>query len=399
MSTFRPAVERRRADLIALRRDFHRHPELAFEEIRTAGIVAERLRALGMEVRAGVGRTGVIGLLEGGADGPTVLLRADMDALPIQEQSEHSYRSETPGKMHACGHDAHTAILLTVADLLAERRSELRGRVKFVFQPAEEIGGGADAMIADGALRDPVPDVALGLHLWNDLPLGEVAVTPGPIMAGADSLHVTIQGRGSHGALPHLAADPVLALAESIVMLQSVVSRSVGPLDAAVVSVTQVQAGTAVNIIPDDAHFHGTIRAFDAETRAHVFERVEAIVGGTARALGCRATVEFERMARPVINDPAVAERVAARLEAAEPDLVLRRDFRTMAAEDMASFLAAVSGAFLLVGSAPTESAAVFPHHHPRFDVDERALAIGARVLVAAAADYLLPDAAGGGLD
>jgi len=378
--------------VIAFRRDLHQHPELAFEEQRTAGVVAQALTALGIEVQTGVGQTGVVGLLEGSQPGPTVMVRCDMDALPIDEHNSTSYVSETQGKMHACGHDGHTAIALGVAEILAQHREAIHGRVKFVFQPAEETGQGAKAMIDDGVLKDPSPDVCLGLHLWNELPAGEVAVTPGPIMAGADSFYATIEGRGGHGALPHLVADPVLAMAHSITGLQSIVSRNVSPLAAAVVSTTQIQAGSAVNVIPDDCRFSGTIRTFDTAVRQRVLDRVEAIIEGTAATFGCSARVEFELMSLPVINDREVAARVGNHAARVLPGLTYHRDFRTMAAEDMAYFLAKVPGIFMLVGSANAARKLTFPHHHPSFDFDEDALLTGMILMAAGVAEFVLPD-------
>ena len=378
--------------VIALRRDLHQHPELAFEEQRTAGVVAQVLTGLGIEVQTGVGKTGVVGLLEGNQPGPTVMVRCDMDALPIDEHRNAAYVSQTPGIMHACGHDGHTAIALGVAEILAQHRAAMHGRVKFVFQPAEEIGQGALAMIDDGVLSNPSPDVCLGLHLWNELPVGEVAVTPGPIMAGADSFNVTIEGRGGHGALPHLVADPVLAMAHSVTALQSIVSRNVSPLATAVISTGQVQAGSAVNIIPDECRFSGTIRSFDPAVRQLVLDRLEAIVGGTAAALGCTARVEFELMSLPVINNGDVAARVGARAAQVLPDLTYHRDFQTMAAEDMAYFLTKVPGLFMLVGSANAARKLDYPHHHPSFDFDEDALLAGMILMAAGVADFVLLD-------
>ncbi len=392
MKNFRSEAENLRDEMISRRRDFHRHPELAFEEFRTAAIVAETLHDLGLEVRAGVGKTGVVGLLEGDRNGPTVMVRCDMDALPIQEKNEATYASATPNKMHACGHDGHTAIELAVAKMLARQRIELRGTVKFVFQPAEETGKGACAMIEDGALRDPAPAVCFGLHLWNELPVGEIAITSGAVMAGADSFHGQIRGRGGHGALPHLGRDPVLAAAHSITAMQSVVSRNLSPLESAVISVTQLQAGQAVNIIPDDASFSGTIRTFTPPVRDLIFERIERILTGTAEAMDCEATISFEQLSKPVVNDPEVTDRLAVLIEKTAPDLLCRRDFRTLAAEDMAFFLAEVPGTFFFVGSANPGRRLDYPHHHPRFDFDEEALAIGAAVMASAVADYVLRD-------
>ena len=256
-----------RGELIARRRDFHRHPELAFEEIRTAGIVANELRDLGLEVQMGVGQTGVVAMLEGAQDGPTVLVRADMDALPVQEANQTDYVSTVAGKMHACGHDGHTTIALAVARLLSEQRDEMAGRVKFVFQPAEEIGRGAKAMIKDGVLQDPKPDVSLGLHLWNSLPLGVLGVADGPIMAGSSNFDIKITGKGGHAALPHLNIDPVACAAQVVTALQTIVSRSLDPFGTAVVSVTYVRAGDAYNVIPQDVLLRGTFRACLPEVR------------------------------------------------------------------------------------------------------------------------------------
>src|SRR5439155_8543858 len=238
------------AEIAAVRRDLHAHPELAFEETRTAARVAGRLRALGLEPRTGVGKTGVLATVSGGRPGPTVLLRADMDALPIQEENDVPYRSSVPGRMHACGHDCHTAVLLGVAKHLARDAATLPGAVRLCFQPAEETGGGAEAMIRDGALEAPRPDAAFGLHVWQTLDLGKVGITPGPFMAAVDEFTVTVTGVGSHAAMPHLGVDPVVCIAHMIAALQSIASRRASPLLEVVVSVTQVRAGTAFNIIP-----------------------------------------------------------------------------------------------------------------------------------------------------
>jgi amidohydrolase len=318
MTHFRSEAESLRGEMIGRRRDFHRHPELAFEEFRTAAIVAETLRALDFDVRTAVGKTGVVAALEADRDGPTVMVRCDMDALPIQEKNETAYASETPSIMHACGHDGHTAIGLAVAKMLARHRAEMRGTLKFVFQPAEEIGKGACAMIEDGALRDPAPTVCFGLHVWNELPVGEIAITSGAVMAGADSFHGQIRGRGGHGALPHLGRDPVLAAAYSITAMQSVVSRNLSPLDSAVISVTQLQAGQAVNIIPDDVSFSGTIRTFT--TRSEICSSSASKASdGDRQGDGLRGN-RHVRTASPVVNDPEVTDRLAVLIEKSAPD-------------------------------------------------------------------------------
>ena len=279
---FKAQAEAMRDELVARRRDLHQHPELAFEEVRTAGIVARELTNLGLEVQTGVGKTGVVAMLEGAQHGPTVLVRADMDALPIHEENEVDYASTVPGKMHACGHDGHTTIALAVAKLLAPHRDQMAGRVKFVFQPAEEAGKGARAMVNDGVLNDPRPDVSVGLHLWNSLPFGTVGVADGPIMAGASIFTVKIRGKGSHAASPHLGIDPVVCAAQMVTAFQTILSRNVDPLDTVVLSVTTIHAGEAYNVIPQTAEMHGTVRYFKREVRDLVFARMQR----NGRAIG-----------------------------------------------------------------------------------------------------------------
>jgi len=377
-------------ELVARRRDFHRHPELAFNEVRTARIVAEELSSLGMEVRTGVGQTGVVGLLEGERDGPTVLIRADMDALPIHEANQTDYVSESAGAMHACGHDGHTTIGLAVAKLLAARREEMAGRVKFVFQPAEEIGRGAAAMIADGVLADPRPDVILGLHLWNAMPVGRVGIEDGPVMASSVEWRCVVSGTGSHGALPHLADDPIVAAAQIISALQTIVARDVDPLDTAVVTVGSVNSGGTYNVIPDEVELKGTLRTFVPETYEMVSRRVRQICEGVAAALNCQASVEFVRLTPAVVNDGAVAAQVREVAASVVGEANTLPAQRTMVSEDMARLMDDIPGCFFFVGSQNRARGLDFPHHSPRFDIDEAALPIGVAVLAGAAARYLL---------
>ncbi len=393
MIDFKPHIAARQDAWIALRRDLHRHPELEFTLPRTAGIVAGRLHELGLEVQTGVGESGVVAVLEGTADGPTVLVRADMDALPIQEENEVPYASQTAGIMHACGHDGHTAIALAVAELLSARRADLAGRVKFIFQPAEEIGRGAQAMIAAGALQAPAPQVSLGLHLWNEMPVGAVALVDGPMMAAAGDMTITIHGRGGHGGLPHETRDPIVAGCQIVSALQTIVSRNVRPTEVAVVSVTEFKAGDSFNVIPASARLRGTIRAFQSEMIALLGERVRAISQDIAAALGCQAKVMVEQLTLPVLNDAGVNERLRAVFQAVAPDIQLIRNFQTMAAEDMSYFLEAVPGTFFFVGSANPERGLDYPHHHPRFDFDEAAIPLAVELLAAAVAAYVLPGA------
>jgi amidohydrolase len=379
----------------SLRRDFHRHPELGFREIRTGGIVAQELESLGLEVTKGIGKTGVVGLLEGERPGPTLLLRFDMDALPIVEDTGAEYASQKQGVMHACGHDGHTAIGLTVAKILHARREQLAGTIKFCFQPSEEGTngedvGGAEMMIRDGVLGDPRVDMALALHLWNEEPLGWLGIGGGPMMAGADLFTIKVTGKGGHGAVPHATIDPIIASAHIITAIQTIVSRNVAPLDTAVVSVTNVHSGTAFNVIPQEATLEGTIRSFEPRVRQRVLERFEQIVRGAASTLGCQAEVTVKRITPPLINDTSISERVQETARRLLPESELRTaGYLTMGAEDAAFLLEQVSGCFFFVGSANRERRLDYGHHHPKFDFDEEALVRGSALMAAAAMDLL----------
>jgi amidohydrolase len=374
----------------SLRRDFHMHPELGFQEFRTAGIVARELTALGLEVTTGVGGTGVTALIEGAKPGPVVLLRADMDALPITEETGAPYASQNPGIMHACGHDAHTAILLTVARLLLAHRNELTGTVKLVFQPAEEGMGGAEKMIADGVLENPKVDYALALHVWNEKPIGWFGVSDGPSMAGAEIFKIKVIGKGGHGAAPHLAVDPILAAAQVVNALQGIVARNVSPLETAVVSVCTIHGGDTCNVIPPAVEMTGTIRTFEPAVRSKVLERFEQTVRAVTEGLGCRAEVEVKRLTPAVINDNGIARRVQETARALFPQETLdTRNYITMGSEDMAYILEKVPGCFIFIGSANPAKGLDAAHHHPKFNIDEAALPRGAALLAASAAALL----------
>ncbi len=378
--------------LIAWRRDFHRHPELGFQEFRTSGIVAKYLSTLGLEVQTGIGKTGVVGVLEGSRPGPVVMLRFDMDALPIQELNQTEYASQTPGVMHACGHDAHTAIGMGIAQLLTTHREELAGTIKFVFQPGEEGCGGALAMIADNVLENPAPDVALGLHVWNDQPLSLLAAGPGGVMAAADIFTIKVQGKGGHGAQPHLCVDAVLIASQIVVALQSIVARNVNPRHTAVVTVGSIHAGKAFNVIADTAEMTGTIRTFDAATRDQIIGRLTDVVEQTARALGGSATIEIKKISPATVNDAQVARMVretAADVIGAEN---VTADQFTMTAEDMSEFLSRVPGCFFFIGSANAAKGLNAPHHNPHFDIDEAVMPLGVAVLASTALRYLNGD-------
>ncbi len=371
-----PAAERE--SLIATRRDVHRHPELAFEERRTAGIIEDRLRRLGLEPRPGVGKTGVTADA-GARGGGRILLRADMDALPLTESSGADYASREAGKMHACGHDGHVAILLSAAERLT--RGSESGRLRFLFQPAEEGAAGAEACVRDGALEGVT--AALGLHLWNQLPVGKIGVNRGALMAAVDEFSITVEGPGGHGAAPHETSDTVVAAARIVEALQSVVAREVSPLEPAVVTVGTIHGGSAFNVIPSTVKLTGTTRFFSDAVGRALPGRMERIVAGTAAAAGVRARLEYRSINRATVNDQEVADVViaeAARLLGPEN---VETDTRTLGGEDMSVYLAQVPGCFFFVGSAP--EGAHRPHHSPVFDIDERALSIGVLLLEGAA--------------
>jgi len=370
----------------AIRRDLHQHPELGFQETRTAGVVAKELSELGLNVSTGIAETGVVALLEGSHPGRTIMVRADMDALPIVEETGAEYSSQNHGVMHACGHDGHTAILLTVAKILCAHKDQLCGKIKFVFQPAEEGLGGAERMIAAGVLENPKPEIALALHLWNDQPLGWVGIANGAALAGAEIFNIKIKGKGGHGAAPHLSHDPVLAASQIVVALQSIVSRNVEPLQAAVVSVCTIRGGEAFNVIPQEVELSGTIRTFLPIVRDRVLERFEIIVYGLAETFGCHAEVDLKRLTPAVINKAEISAQVQAISMDLFPEAVLDTSNNvTMGSEDMAFIMEEIPGCFFFLGSANKEKNLDASHHHPRYDFDEQVLPRAAALLAASA--------------
>jgi amidohydrolase len=310
-----------------------------------------------------------------------------MDALPIQEENTHDFRSTVPGRMHACGHDGHTAILLGVARLFAEEPPA--GTVVLAFQPAEEKPGGAKPMIEAGVLDDPHVDAALGLHLWSNLPVGTVGLNPGALMAGADEFRLTVTGRGGHAALPHQAIDAVVVASHIVVALQTLVSRETSPLESAVVTVGSIHGGTTFNVIAASAVLEGTVRAFDDARRQSLRDRISALAKGMAGAMGAEVTLEWTPHYPATVNDPIMAALVAREAAAVLGEGNVFQDIRTMGAEDMSFFLRAVPGCFFFVGAANRERGITAPHHSPRFDIDEAALPIGAELLSRAARAYL----------
>lgn len=376
----------------AIRRDLHMHPELGYQEVRTAGVIARELRELGLEMNTGIGKTGVVALLEGEKPGPVVMLRFDMDALPIKEETNAEYASQNPGVMHACGHDGHVAIGLTVARLLNAHREELNGTIKLVFQPAEEGMGGAEAVIHDGAMQNPDPVHSLGLHIWNENPIGWLGIADGPVMAGASTFRVTVIGKGGHAAAPHYTIDPVLAAAQIVSAAQSIVSRNVNPQQGAVISFTTIHGGDAFNVIPQKVEMTGTIRHFEQNVRDVVFTRFEEVARGVAEALGCQATVTIQELTPAVVNDPVVTRSVKRAAEVTLPDHTIdERGHLTMGAEDFAYYQKKAPGTYFFVGSNNAEKGLNYSHHHPKFDFDEGVLPRAA-ALMAASAVALLQD-------
>jgi amidohydrolase len=387
---FNAEAEALREQLVAWRRDFHKHPELGLQEHRTARIVAEQLSELGYQVQTGVAGTGVVGLLKGRQPGTVVMLRFDMDALPITEENETDYVSQNPGVMHACGHDAHVAIGLGVATLMARRQSEMTGTLKLVFQPGEEGMDGAKAMIKDGVLENPTPDIFLAAHIWNNKPVGIIDVTPGPVMAAAERWTCTVQGKGGHGALPNQTVDPIVATAQIVTALQTIVSRNVSPLETAVVSVGTVHGGDAFNIIPAQVELSGTIRTYNPKVREMVVQRVRKVIEGTAAACGAEAELEIIPLTPAVINDAEIGKVVRAAAEAVVGAGNVSTGEQTMGSEDAAYFMQKVPGFYFFIGSANAERGLAAPHHNPRFDLDEDALPLGLAAMMHSLAHYLL---------
>ncbi|GGD65178.1 M20 family metallopeptidase [Paenibacillus nasutitermitis] len=374
-------------DMVKWRRYLHQHPELSFQEKETSRWIAGQLAGLGCEVKETEGGYGLAVSIKGELPGPVIALRADMDALPIQDEKTCDYASTVPGVMHACGHDAHTATLLGIARYYSTRRERLHGERRLLFQPAEELTpGGALGMIGSGVLTGV--DVIYGVHLWTPLPYGVAATRSGPIMASPDEIFIDIKGRGGHGGMPHETVDAVLVGSAIVQALQTIVSRNIDPLEPAVVSIGSFHAGTTGNVIAEHCRLTGTVRTFNQETREHIKERMEQIVKQTAELHGAEAVLEYRHGYPPVVNDEAEAQRFfnVTRRHLGEDSV--RESSLIMAGEDFSYYLKEIPGCFLFVGAGNKELGAVYPHHHPKFDLDERSMLVSAKLMIAMAENY-----------
>jgi amidohydrolase len=372
------------AQLIEWRRDFHRHPEIACEEHRTSSVIREFLESLGLPVKA-YAKTGLRAVLEGRPGGGTVALRADIDALPLKEETDKDYKSENPEATHACGHDGHMAILMGTAQLLSQRREQLKGKVVFLFQPSEEkIPGGAKKMIEEGALEGT--DAIFGLHLWQPLPTGTVGIVKGAMMAQPDYFSITVKGKGGHGSMPQTTVDPILVASHLVVNIQSIVSRNVDPLKPVVVSFGTVKGGTIYNVIPGEVSLTGTVRTFDSSLQSLAARRLKEITEETCKAFGATAEFKYERGYPPLVNHEAMVDLVLDVVKKTLGEERIKDIDPVMGGEDFAYFLEKVPGAFLFFGMGDGME---FPHHHPAFDLDEKALPQAVLLMTSLALEFL----------
>ncbi|MEH7344190.1 M20 family metallopeptidase [Bacillus sp. JJ1532] len=372
--------------LITWRRDFHQHPELGFEEVRTSKIVAEHLESLGIETTRNIGKTGVVGLIKGKSEGPTIALRADMDALPMEDRKTVDYRSKIPGKAHACGHDAHTSMLMGAAKLLAEMGGPEKGNIKLIFQPAEEGLGGAPAMIEDGVLSSPAVDRIAGLHIDPMLPSGTLAVVRNQAMAAADTFEVKVIGVGGHAARPHQTVDSITVASEVISALQHVVSRQIDPLDPAVLTIGKIEGGSAYNIIAPEVTFIGTVRTLNPEVREAMPNKMESIIKGVTEAFGANYEFNYDMGYPSVINDDQMVDL----LDQTAKELVGDSNFNyikpSMGGEDFSYYTKHIPGVFFRLGASKDGS---YPLHHPLFDINDEILPLGSAALVQLALNFL----------
>jgi len=368
-----------------MRQHLHQIPEIAFQEFETSKFIVSELKQMGYAVKEGIGGTGIVALYDSGKPGKTVLLRFDMDGLPIHEDTGHAFSSQCEGKMHACGHDGHMAVGLSVAKWVRENPDEINGKMVFVFQPAEEIGQGAKAMIADGLFDIEPVDFALAVHLWAEKPYGWIAVPSGPIMGGSSDLMIDVFGKGGHAARPDLTIDPLYIASQIIVAVQSVISRSISPTQSAVVSITQIEASDRRNIIANKVSMAGTIRWFDIQTRDSIKSRIEMIAKGIAASFGAEAQVQFAESTIPVKNDPfvsGVCRQIIEDMRVDNEKIIVDSNYKTNLSEDFAYITDNVPGAMLLIGAAQAVDGVLYPHHHSKFDIDENAMTLSVSVLL-----------------
>jgi amidohydrolase len=383
LSKVRLEIRNLQRELVQWRRQIHQYPELAFDERQTATLIAEKLTAWGIDHQTGIAETGIVATIASPHPGPVLAIRADMDALPIQEENDVPYCSQRDGKMHACGHDGHVAIALGTAYYLAQHREAFRGTVKFIFQPAEESVGGAKPMIEAGVLQNPDVDGIIGLHIWNNLPLGTVGIRSGPLMAAVECFRCTILGKGGHGAIPDQTIDSIVVASQVVNALQTIVSRNVSPLDAAVVTVGEFHAGTTLNVIADTARLSGTVRYFNPNLEGTIGDRVNTIIGGICQSHGATYDLNYWRLYPPVVNNATMADLVrSVAIDVIEPELGIVPDCQTMGGEDMSFFLQEVPGCYFFLGSANPAQGWDYPHHHPQFDFDESVLCVGVELFV-----------------
>lgn len=377
LNRIRPAIQALQPELVTWRRQLHQQPELGFREQLTAALIDQKLTEWGIEHQTGVAQTGTVAVIRGNRPGKVLAIRADMDALPIQEENEVPYKSQHDGLMHACGHDGHTAIALGIARYLSQQR-DFAGTVKIIFQPAEEGPGGAKPMIEAGVLKQPDVDAIIGLHLWNYLPSGTIGVRAGALMAAVECFRCTILGKGGHGAIPQSTIDSVLVSAQIVTLLQSIVARNVDPLESAVVTVGELHAGTAENVIADTARMRGTVRYFNPQYEGFFGRRLEEVISGVCQSHGAKYELDYWQLYPPVVNDPGITNLVRSVAEAVvETPAGVVPKCQTMGGEDMSFFLQAVPGCYFFLGSANATRDLAYPHHHPRFDFDETVLQIG----------------------
>ncbi|WP_328702199.1 M20 family metallopeptidase [Alicyclobacillus suci] len=384
LSNIRSLVQQIGGELVTWRRHLHQNPELSFEEAQTAQFVYDTLSTFpGLELSRPT-KTSVLARLKGAQPGPTLAIRADMDALPITEENDFEFISNTPGKMHACGHDGHTAMLLGTAKILSQLADQIHGEIRFIFQHAEELFPGGAQEIVNAGVMEGV-DAVIGIHLWSPLEVGKIAVRSGPFMAAPDTFYITIRGQGGHAAMPHTTVDPVVIAAQVVTNLQHIVSRNIDPLDPIVLSVTQFHAGTAHNVIPETVELNGTVRSFKPELRTEVPRLMEQIVKGITEAHGATYEFRYEQGYRPVINDEAVTQRVRdALVEVFGEEVVIEGDPH-MGGEDFSAYQSVTPGTFFNVGAGNAAMGIVYPHHHPKFTIDEDALPIGVEAFVSIA--------------